>query len=74
MAAFELDVDLGPRLLGSVALLDEAVECCPQTEDEEHDDDDDNDQHCHCGADLLGVAVVESTGCALERLRDRRSG
>ena len=65
VAAFELDVDLGPRFLGPVALLDEAVERGPQTEDEEHNDDDDNDQHYHCGADLLGVPVARSLPAVL---------
>src|ERR1700722_2736131 len=53
MTALEFHVDLRPRLLGSVAPLDEAVECRPHPKKNQYDNSDDNDQYQHWKTSLL---------------------
>jgi hypothetical protein len=50
VTALELDVDLGPRLLGPVAALDKVVVSAPEPEEQQHYDDDHDDQNNHWAA------------------------
>ena len=56
--ALQLDVDLRPRLLGPVALSDEAVVTGPQANGQEHDNDDDDYEHNHGSGALQALVLL----------------
>jgi hypothetical protein len=72
VAALELDIDLGERLLGPVAFLDQAIEGDPQDQSQQYDehDNDNDDERNHCedlltaakAAALSVVVIPETTG------------